>query len=48
MAKNILEQIDRNEINFFWAANAHVDARSITEEYELKYAPKETHRAGYF
>lgn len=35
MAKNILGYPNFNEcINFFWAANAHVDARSITESYE--------------
>ena len=48
MAKNILKKLNKNNINFFYGANAHVDAREITELYELKWAPEEKYRCGYY
>lgn len=51
MANKILKKMDNDNdhcINFFWAANAHVDAREITENYELKWVPEEKYRAGYY
>lgn len=48
LAKNILKKLDNKSINFFWGANAHIDARKITETYELKWVPEEKYRAGYY
>lgn len=48
MSKIILNNIDEKNINFFWAANAHIDSREIKESYELKWVPNEKYRAGYY
>lgn len=48
MAQTIIEKLNTSNINFFWAANAHVDSRPITESYELKFVPDELFRAGYY
>lgn len=48
MAQTILKSLNKNNINLFWAANAHIDARQITEEYELKWVPEEKYRCGYY
>jgi Erythromycin esterase len=48
MAQNILSALHRSNYNFWWAANAHVDSREITESYELKWAPDEKYRCGYY
>jgi Erythromycin esterase len=42
MTKNILENLNRDHINFVWMDNVHVDARNITEN------PKDKHRCGYY
>ena len=52
MAEKILDHMKKTArdkvIRFFWAHNAHVAPRPITELYELKYAPRETHRCGWY
>ena len=48
MARNILKNLNVKHINFFWAANSHVDARRITESYELKFVPNEKYRTGFY
>jgi hypothetical protein len=47
MAARIINQINNKCINIFWAHNAHVDSRKITEKYETEYS-KEKYRAGYY
>jgi erythromycin esterase len=48
MAQNILSNLHKSNYNFWWAANAHVDSREITESYELKWIPDEKYRCGYY
>lgn len=50
MADRVIKnaQLSKPHIRFFWAANAHVDNREITEPYELKWEPKERYRAGHY
>ena len=47
MSNIILENIDINSINLFWAHNAHIDSRKITEKYETHYS-NEKFRSGYY
>ena len=47
MAQTILRNLDANNINLFFAHNAHVDNRVINEPYETKWH-NEKYRCGYY
>lgn len=47
MAQEILENLDHDKINFFYAHNTHVDNRQITEPYE-KGLNTDKYRCGHY
>jgi hypothetical protein len=47
MYNKIIKNINYNKINLFFAHNAHIDNRKITEPFETKYH-NEKYRCGYY
>lgn len=51
MYKIIMKNLNKNNINFFWASNSHVDDRVLdisTRKWIKKKAPNETHYCGHY